>query len=57
MVADRVTDNDSSATHNWERGRLVPKIGLQMNSCLQPIKGGCRWLQMVADKAKHLQPR
>ena len=23
----------------------------------QPIKDGCRWLQMVADKTEHLQPR
>ena len=44
-------------TLTWERGRLVPKMELQTTLHLQPIKGGGRWWQMVADNTMHLPPR
>ena len=52
-----VADKLLVAILHWERGRLVPKIGLQPTSHLQPIKGDGKWWQMVADKIEHLQPR
>ena len=42
MVADRVADNDSSATLHWERGRLVPDDRVADNSTYATHISGTR---------------
>ena len=42
MVADRVADNDSSATLYWERGRLVPDDRVADNSTYATHISGTR---------------
>ena len=53
MVADRVADNGSSATHALGEGTPRPQNRVADNKA--SATGG-RWLQMVADKTEHLQP-
>ena len=49
MVADRVADNNSSATNRWQ---IVAGTG---GRWLQRVADGCRWLQIKRDICNHSQ--